>query len=328
MKNNEVINIESDIIITIIENARINAYRKVNEELINMYWKIGEYLSNESKKASFGDSYMISLSNIIQTKFPGIKGFTKSALYRMRQFYNTYKDCELFPTMLRKVSWSNHVEILSSCKSLEEKHFYISLCIKENYTTRELRRQIKSSYYQRYMLSSDSVTPKPIKGLKGNSFLDIYVLDFLNLPINYKERDLKKGLIKNMKKFILEIGKDFSFIGEEYRIEVGMEDFYIDLLFYHRELKCLVAFELKTERFKPEYISKMDFYLEALDRQNKKEHENPSVGIILCASKDDEVVKYALCRTLSPLMVAEYELKLPKKEVLEKKLQEFIRLNE
>ena len=214
-----------------------------------------------------------------------------------------------------------------------EREFYMRLCIKEGYSKRELERQINSGYYERYMLSKEKLLPEPIKGLKENPFLDSYVIEFLDLPKNFKESDLRKGLIQNMKDFILEVGKDFTFIDEEYRVQVGGEDFTfideeyrvqvggedfrIDLLFFHRGLQCLVAFELKIGKFKPEYISKMDFYLEALDRQKKKENENPSVGMILCASKDDEVVEYAMSRTLSPMMVAEYKLQLPDKAVLQ-----------
>lgn len=229
-------------------------------------------------------------------------------------------------TLLSQISWSNHLAIISKAKTLEERHFYITLCIKENYSARELSRQIDSGYYERYMLSKEKLLPEPIEGLKENPFLDSYVIEFLDLPSNFKERDLRKGLIKNMKDFILEVGKDFTFIDEEFRVQVGGEDYKIDLLFFHRGLQCLVAFELKIGKFKPEYISKMDFYLEALDRQKKKENENPSVGMILCASKDDEVVEYAMSRTLSPMMVAEYQLQLPDKNVLQKKLQELINM--
>ena len=215
---------------------------------------------------------------------------------------------------------------MSKAKTIEERHFYISLCIKEAYSSRELERQVDSGYYERYMLSKEKLLPEPIKGLKENPFLDSYVIEFLDLPKNFKESDLRKGLIQNMKDFILEVGKDFTFVDEECRVQVGGEDFRIDLLFFHRGLQCLVAFELKIGKFKPEYISKMDFYLEALVRQKKKENENPSVGMILCASKDDEVVEYAMSRTLSPMMVAEYKLQLPDKAVLQKKLQELINM--
>ena len=313
-------------ITNIIENAKNNTYKKVNEELINMYWNIGEFLSEEAKKASFGDSYIDSISKYIQEQFPGIKGFTRRGLYRMKQFYETYVDDEFVSALLTQISWTNHLAILSKAKTAEERHFYISLCIKEGYSSRELERQIESAYYERYILSKDKLLPEPIKGLKENPFLDSYIIEFLDLPQTYKETDFRRALIKNMKDFILELGKDFTFIGEEYKVQVGGEDYSIDLLFFHRGLQCLVAFELKIGKFKPEYVSKMDFYLEALDRQKKKEHENPSVGLILCAAKNDEVVEYAMSRSMSPMLVSEYKLQLPDKKILERKLQELVEI--
>ena len=313
-------------LIEIIETSRNNALRKVNEELIRMYWLVGEYLSIESMKATFGDKYIDMISKEIQEMFPGIRGFNRRGLYRMKQFYELYRDNAIVSPLLTQLSWSNHLLIMSGCKSDVEREFYMRLCIKENYSKRELERQINSGYYERYMLSKEKLLPEPIKGLKENPFLDSYIIEFLDLPKNFKESDLRKGLIQNMKEFILEVGKDFTFIDEEYRVQVGGEDFRIDLLFFHRGLQCLVAFELKIGKFKPEYISKMDFYLEALDRQKKRENENPSVGMILCASKDDEVVEYAMSRTLSPMMVSEYKLQLPDKAVLQKKLQELINM--
>lgn len=309
-------------VVNIIKDAQNNAFKKVNEELINMYWQIGEFLSIESQKASFGDSYIDSIASYIQQEFTGIKGFTKRGLYRMKRFYETYHQDEFVTTLLSQISWSNHLAIIEKAKSVEERHFYITLCIKENYTARELQRQIDSGYYERYMLSKDKLSPELIKREKQIPFLDTYVFDFLSLPINYKERDLRKAILNNLKEFILEFGKDFAFIDEEYKLEVGSRDFFVDLLFYHRGLCCLVAFELKIGRFEPEYISKMDFYLEALDRQYRKENENPSVGVILCAAKDDEVVEYALSRSLSPTMVSDYTLQLPNKQVLQRKLKE------
>lgn len=313
-------------LIEIIETSRNNALRKVNEELIRMYWLVGEYLSIESMKATFGDKYIDMISKEIQEMFPGIRGFNRRGLYRMKQFYELYRDNAIVSPLLTQLSWSNHLLIMSGCKSDVEREFYMRLCIKENYSKRELERQINSGYYERYMLSKEKLLPEPIKGLKENPFLDSYIIEFLDLLKNFKESDLRKGLIQNMKEFILEVGKDFTFIDEEYRVQVGGEDFRIDLLFFHRGLQCLVAFELKIGKFKPEYVSKMDFYLEALDRQKKKDNENPSVGMILCASKDDEVVEYAMSRTMSPMLVAEYKLQLPDKTVLQKKLQELINM--
>ena len=215
---------------------------------------------------------------------------------------------------------------MSGCKTDEEREFYIRLCIKENYSKRQLERQLDSGYYERYMLSKETLLLESVKKLGENSFLDSYVMEFLDLPNEFHENDLRKALIKNMKDFILELGKDFTFIDEEYKVQVGGDDFRIDLLFYHRGLQCLVAIELKIGKFKPEYISKLDFYLEALDRQVKKENENPSVGLLLCAAKNDEVVEYAMSRTMSPMLVSQYQLQLPDKAVLEKKLQQLVNI--
>ena len=167
-----------------------------------------------------------------------------------------------------------------------------------------------------------------MKRATGNVFLDTYTLDFLDLPESVSERDFSSAIVNNLKNFILEIGKDFTFIGQEYRVQVGNHDYFIDLLFFHRGLSCLVAFELKIGEFKPEYVGKMNLYLEALDRDVKKANENPSVGVILCASKDDEVVEYALSRSLSPTLVSEYRLKLIDKKLLQRKLKEYVELAE
>lgn len=311
-------------LVNIINESRQNALKKVNEELINMYWKVGEFLSKESEQAVFGDAYIDNIAKGIQDAFPGIKGFNRRGLYRMKKFYETYKDNKTVTPLMTQISWTNHLLIMSGCRTDAEREFYIRLSIKENYSKRQLERQLESGYYERYVLSKDLLLPENVKRLGENPFLDSYIIEFLDLPNGYRESDLRKALIENMKDFILELGKDFTFIDEEYKVQVGGEDFRIDLLFYHRGLQCLVAMELKIGKFKPEYISKMDFYLEALDRQVKKENENPSVGLLLCASKNDEVVEYAMSRTMSPMLVSKYQLLLPDKEVLERKLQQLV----
>ena len=313
-------------LIHIIEESRQSALKRVNEELIKMYWKVGEFLSKETEQASYGDAYIDEISREIQEAFPRIKGFNRRGLYRMKKFYETYKDNEIVTPLVTQISWTNHLLIMSGCKTDEEREFYIRLCIKENYSKRQLERQLDSGYYERYMLSKETLLPESVKKLGENPFLDSYVMEFLDLPNEFHENDLRKALIRNMKDFILELGKDFTFIDEEYKVQVGGDDFRIDLLFYHRGLQCLVAMELKIGKFKPEYISKLDFYLEALDRQVKKENENPSVGLLLCASKNDEVVEYAMSRTMSPMLVSQYQLQLPDKAVLEKKLQQLVNI--
>ncbi|GMO45738.1 MAG: PDDEXK nuclease domain-containing protein [Termitinemataceae bacterium] len=327
-KNQNIKTDNFDKIISLIENARQNVQQKVNEELINLYYKVGEFLSAESAVHSYGDAYIDAMSDFITSQYPDLKGFTRRGLYRMRQFYEAYKDDVIVSTVLTQLGWSNHLKILSRTKSAEERHFYITTAIKEHYSARELDRQITAMRYERSTISEKSRENLPIPHEIKKQFLDSYVFDVLNLPSRYSEKTLQKTIVKNLKDFILEIGKDFSFVGEEYRVQVGDSDFFIDLLFYHRGLSCLVAFELKITEFKPEYIGKMNFYLEALDREHRKENENPSVGIILCADKNDEIVEFSLSRNLSPVLVAEYTSKLPDKKLLQNKLRELTELAE
>lgn len=315
-------------IINIIEQSKSRALKAVNAEMINMYWQIGKYLSGLCENSSFGDKVVDEVAAYIAKENPDIKGFNRRGLYRMKQFYELYKDDEFVTTLLTQINWSNHLLIMSGAKSAEERHFYIQACIKERYSYRELERQMDSALYQRFTLSSKKPLPKSVPAAARKSILDSYVLEFLDLPEQYSENNLKKAIIGNLKKFILEFGKDFTFVGEEYRVQVGGQDFYIDLLFYNRALSCLVPIELKIGKFKPEHIGQINFYLEALDRDVKKPNENPSVGVILCASKDDAVVEYALSRSLSPTMVADYTLQLPDKKLLEEKLREITLLTE
>jgi len=317
-------------VVKIIETSRDTAFRKVNEELIHMYWRVGEYLSNAMKDSKYGDGYIQSLADFFAEDYPEIKGFNRRGLYRMKQFYELYEGTEIVSTLLTQLGWSSHLKLMSACKTIEERRFYMELAINERYSFRELERQLDSGYYERYMLSATAppaVLAETHKRAR-NVFRDNYVLEFLDVEEPFEEKDLRRSIVRNLKNFILEIGKDFTFVGEEYRIQVGKHDYYLDLLFYQRELSCLVVFELKIGEFQAEYIGKMGLYLEALDRDIKKQNENPSVGVILCASKDDEVVEYALSRSLSPAMVSEYTLKLIDKRLLQRKLKEYIELSE
>jgi len=316
-----------DEIIPIIDNARENAFRAVNRELINMYWDIGEYVSQRVAGGGWGKSVVKEFSEFIQSRYVGIKGFSPQNIWRMKQFYETYAANEKLSTVLRELSWSHNV-LITSCETDEEREFYITLSIKNRYSFRELKRQMDSALFERTMLSD--ITNKLITDRSEGliALRDSYVLEFLELPANHKEKDLRKAIVGNLKDFILEFGKDFTFAGEEYRVQVGNRDFFIDLLFYSRALHCLVAIELKIGEFEPEHLGKMEFYLEALDRDVKKADENPSVGLILCTKKDATVVEYALSRSLSPAMVADYKLRLPDKKVLENKLRELAELAE
>jgi len=242
----------------------------------------------------------------------------------MKQFYEAYKDLPKLSTLLREISWSHNLAIFSRCKSVEEREFYLTMLKYESYSVRELDRQISASLFERTMIGKTKL-PTALRETNRNltnTFKDSYVFEFLGIPESHSERELQLGLVRQMKSFILEIGKDFLFIGEQYKLQVGNSDFYIDLLFYHRGLQCLIAFELKADKFKPEYLGQLNFYLEALDRDVKRTNENPSIGVLLCKDKDNEVVEYALSRSLSPTMVSEYKTQLPDKKLLKQKLRE------
>ncbi len=314
-------------IVELVEKRKNNAYKKVNEELILLYLEVGKFLEELKENSKYGDKITTKASEFMRSNYPNIKGFTKRNIERMIQFYNIYRDDEIATPLVTQLSWTNNLLILSGTKSKEERHFYLKLSIKNNYSKRELDRQISSSYYERYLLSNDKRLPKIINTVNEENYpntkiLDTYTLEFLDLPNKFSEKDLKNAIIKNLKDFILEVGKDFTFIGSEYKIQVGNHDFFIDLLFYNRELSCLVAFELKLGEFKAEYLGKMNLYLEALDRDIKKKQENPSVGIILCSSKDNDVVEYSISKNISQTMISEYKLKLIDKKLLETKLKE------
>ena len=317
-------------VVSMIRQARYNAIKNVNSELVKLYWNIGKYISKKFASSEWGDAVVDGLAEYIQENHPEFKGFTRRGLFRMRQFYETYRRHKIVSPLVTQISWTNHLMILSKTKSPEEKEFYIRLSVKENYSKRELERQIDSGLFERVILSKKKVSTllTQIHPKAPEVFKDAYILDFLNLPEVHSESDLSKSIVSNLKDFVLEFGKDFAFVGQEYRIQVGKNDYFIDLLFFHRGLRCLVMFELKIDDFKPEYLGKLNFYLEALDRDIRKPDENPSVGIILCKSKDDEVVEYALSRNLSPAMIAEYKTKLIPKKVLQKKLHEYYLLGE
>ncbi len=247
----------------------------------------------------------------------------------MKQFYETYIDSPKLSALVREISWTNNLLIFSTAKTFEEKEFYLHLCMRENYTKRELERQLASGVFERVMIAGQKLSPavRELMQIDSVAFKDSYVFEFLNLPESHTENDLQKALITQMKNFILELGRDSLFVCEEYRLQVGYTDFEVDLLFFHRGLQCLIAFELKTEKFKPGHIGQLNFYLEALDRDVKKSNENPSIGVLLCKDKDKEVVEYALSRNLSPALVAEYTTKLPDKKLLQRKLLQLFKEN-
>jgi len=310
--------LKSDIIA-----ARYKAYQAVNKQLVGLYLHIGRGIYEKIEISKWGEGIVEKLSRDLQTEFSDMKGFTSSNLWRMKQLYETYKDSEKLATLLRELPWSHNLLILHHTQSMEEKEFYLKTCINERWSYRELKRQIDSSLFERFMLSRK--TGKLIPHTKEKNalkpFKDEYMLDFLGLKEDFSEKDLRRAIVRNLKQFFLEFGKYFTFVGEEYKVTVGDSDFKVDLLFYHRFLKCLVAVELKIGEFKPEYIGKMQFYISALDEKEKLQGENPTVGLILCKSKDHEVVRIALSAAVSPLKVSTYRTKIIDRKLLRKKLQ-------
>ena len=312
-------------IITLIQQTRENVIRVANTALIDLYWNVGAIISDKTAQAEWGASVVPQLAEYITRNYPEIKGFSDKNLWRMKQFYETYRDADKkLSALLREISWTNNLTIMSRAKTDEERAFYLQLCAKERLSSRELERQIDSALFERTVLDNPKLSPvmREIAPTAQQVFRDQYVMEFIGGKEYKTEHSMKSALIQQMKEFILELGKDFIFIDQEYRLQVGNSDFRIDLLFFHRELQCLVAFELKTGQFKPEHLGQLNFYLEALDRDIKKPKENPSIGVLLCKDKDDEVVEYALSRSLSPTMVAEYQLCLPDKKLLQQKMKE------
>ena len=316
---------QSTEITSLIASAKSRAYQAVNKELVTLYWHVGEYVSKQVISKAWGKSVVQELADYIQKYEPNIKGFSAQNIWRMKQFYETYAENTKLSPLVRELTWTNNLIILT-CESEQEKEFYLRMSIKEKWSKSELQRQINSSYYERVMLADAklSTLSRELPQDVSNTFKDTYVFELLHLPEEHQEKDLQKAIARNITKFLLEFGRDFAFMGEEYPLQVGNQDFAIDLMFYNRSLNCMVAIELKNERFKPEHLGQLNFYLEALDKDIKKEHENPSIGILLCKGKDDTVVEYALNRSLSPTLVADYKTKLPNKALLQQKWEEVL----
>ncbi len=315
-------------VLDLIVAARGQAERAVNTAVIELYWSIGEYLSRKIGEDGWGKGTVVLLSEYIQHRQPGIRGYSSQNLWRMRQFYETYREQSNLSTLLREIPWSAHLHILSGSRSVEEREFYLRVSAENRWPVRELERQMESGLYEKAILNPPklSTTLRGLHPAAESCFKDSYSLEFLGLSETHDEGDLHKALLLNLGRFLTELGRDFCYVGSEVPLQVGGQDFTLDLLFFHRALNSLVAVELKAVRFKPEHLGKLEFYLEALDRDVRKPHENPSIGILLCATKDSEVVEYALSRSLSPALVAEYKTRLPDKNVLQAKLHEFYRL--
>ncbi len=312
-------------VVELIEAARQQTFQAVNVALIDLYWQIGGHISRKIAVAEWGDGVVDRLAAHIASLYPGLRGFTRPNLFRMRQFHEAYAGVDLqVSALLRQISWTHHLVILSQSKRAEEREFYLRLAAREKWSSRELERQYKLALFERAAVKPPRVSAalKQTHPEVEGALKDAYMLEFLGLPAGHSEADLHAGLLAKLREFLIELGRDFCFVGSEYPLQVGGRDFALDLLFFHRALNCLVAIELKVGRFEPEYLGKLAFYVEALDRDFRKSHERPAIGVLLCASKDDEVVEYALSRTASPALIAEYQTQLPDKALLRAKLRE------
>lgn len=282
---------------TKILSSQYEALKVVNKELINLYWEIGKDIIEKQEKFGWGKAIVQNLSNELQKEFIGIKGFSMQNLWNMRQFYLEYYQNEKLQPLVGEISWTKNVIIFQKCKDNLEREFYIKTTIKFGMTKDVLINQIENQSYEKFLLNQAVLTVK-----------DEYNFDFLNLSEKYDEKELELGLINSVREFLAQMGTDFTFVGNQYRLEIDDEEYFIDLLLYHRRLKSIIAIELKIGKFKPEYAGKMNFYLSALNDKVKLEDENPSIGIIICKDKKRTTVEYALKDSNQPIGVATYKL--------------------
>jgi predicted nuclease of restriction endonuclease-like (RecB) superfamily len=290
-----------DVVLGLIEAARTKAIATVNTTLIELYWSIGQYISRKTAEEGWGKGTVETLAETIQKRYPGMTGYSASNLWRMKQFCETYRNLPKLAPLVRELSWTHNLLIMSRSKRDEEREFYLRVCLREKWGKRELERQLAGALFERTVLSPTKLSPvvTELHPEAASLFKDSYLVEFADLRSVHSEADLERGLIENLKQFLIELGHDFCFVGSQYPLQVGGRDFALDLLFFNRALNALVAIELKIDAFQPEYLGKLEFYLEALDRDVKKPHEQPSIGVLLCATKDHEIVEYALSRAMS-----------------------------
>jgi predicted nuclease of restriction endonuclease-like (RecB) superfamily len=294
-----------------IRSAQYEALKAVNKELIALYWDIGKMIVTQQQEADWGKSVVEHLAKDLQTEFPGISGFSARNIWRMRDFYLTYHSQEILPQLVAEIGWTHNIVILEKCKDDLEREFYIRMTRKFGWTKNVLIHQIENQTYEKTLLNQtnfNQTVPAEIRNQLKLAVKDEYTFDFLELADEHSERQLEQAILARVEPFLQEMGGRFTFVGSQYRLEIGEQEFFIDLLLYHRQLKCLVAVELKTGEFLPEYVGKMQFYLAALDDLSRLPDENLSIGIILCKSKNKTIVEYALRESNKPIGVATYKV--------------------
>ncbi len=294
-----------------ILSAQYEALKSVNKELIQLYWDIGKNIVEKQQQFGWGKSILQTLSAELQKEFIGVKGFSERNLWNMRQFYSEYQNNKKLQTLSREIGWSHNTLIFRKCKDDLQREFYIKMVIKYGWTYRVLDNQIDNQSYEKFLLNQtnfDNTLPKKYRNQAKLAVKDDYNFDFLELNEQHSERELEIGLINKIREFLIQMGTDFTFVGNQYKLIVDDEEYFIDLLLYHRRLQSLIAIELKVGKFKPEYAGKMNFYLSALNDRVKLPHENPSIGIIICKDKNRTTVEYSLKDSNKPIGVATYQL--------------------
>ena len=294
-----------------IRSAQYEALKAVNKEMIALYWEIGKRITEQQAALGWGKSVVENLSRDIQKEFPGIKGFGVSNMWDMARFYTEYQSNEILQPLVGEISWSKHIVILTKCKETQQRQFYILATQKYGWTKDVLINKIEAKTYENYLLGQsnfDLTLPEKIKNQAMLALKDEYTFDLVGLSEEHSEYELEQAIIKNIRAFLMEFGPDFSFVGNQYRIEVDDREYFIDLLLYNRRLQAMIAVELKIGEFQPEYKGKMEFYLNVLNDTVKLPHENPAIGIIICKSKSRMIVEYALKSSTMPIGVATYSL--------------------
>ncbi len=300
-----------------VRAAQYQALRSVNKELVGLYWDIGKLILERQAGDTWGKSVVEQLAQDLQAEFPGVGGFSASNLWRMKAFFEAYADAEKLAPLVREIGWSHNLVILQRCSDPQEREFYLRMTRKFGWSRSVLLHQIENQSYERTLLGQTNFDQALTPELQAQAKLavkDEYTFDFLELGAKHSERELERALIGRVEEFLRTMGGLFAFVGSQFHLEVDGDEYFIDLLLYHRRLKSLVAIELKIGKFQPEFVGKMQFYLAALDRQVRMEDENPSIGIILCKEKNRTVVEYALHDARKPIGVATYRIhkSLPK----------------
>ena len=297
-----------------VKDTQLEIMVNANTNLVNLYYRIGKTLEENSK---WGNKFIDNVAFELKNTFPTLKGFSIRNLKYMKAFYNEYKDDVEFVQLVAQLPWKHNITLMQKVKDKNIRKWYMEKCLEEGWSNDILVYQIDTDLYKRQIENAKhnnfKVTLKENSDLANNIMKEPYVFDLIELTEDYKERELENKMLERLKNVLLELGSGFSFVSNQYKITVGDEDFYIDLLFYHIKLKCYVAVELKVGKFIPEFGSKMGFYLTALDEQVKDDNDNPSIGIILCSSKNNQIVDYTLKYINKPLGVSEYKIfnKLP-----------------